>query len=355
VTARLAAVVVCVALAGGCAGQARLWTPLPVDPASPTLPSPARPSAATVTAIPQATPEPTKRPAATSTPRATPEETPAPVPATQPPELPLSATVRQDGVRVTVTLARNPLPAGRTTSAEMVVTNTGDDDLIWFHDGCAILAHVRGTMTTQRWRFGAIQDDPKKSMFKRYIVGTQTRDGGEVRIRFVPRRYFKDVSIACPDIGIGDAIKPGDSIHEKAIWDGTAVGRWGLPPAGPVSLVATFTYWRANAPPDEGPDDRIDVHMEGWISSDRDERLLHPGEVVDAALASVDFSAWLDTVDIANGNEPVLWFDRERGLWEVGNLDYTTEKFHFALVDPMTGAVVDTIERDWDYEADGQP
>jgi hypothetical protein len=310
---------------------------------------------------PQRTPPPIPEPTAGASPepstQATPDATQSPVPATQPPELARSAIVEQDGVRVRINLARNPLPLGKSTSAEMIVTNTGPDDLIWFHDGCAILAHLAGSMQTERWRFGAVQVDPQKVMFKRYLVGTRRLDGAPISIRFVPKKYLNAGSIICADIGLGDSIQPGESMREKVIWDGTALLRLGLPPPGQVNLVATFaSYWRkSEGPPDEGPGKRIDVPIDAWITGERDDRLLHPGEVVDAALSSAEFSSWLATVKIADGNEPVLWFDRAAGLWDVGNLDYGTEQFHFARVDPVSGAIVDTLDRAWDYAVDGQP
>ena len=46
-------------------------------------------------------------------------------------------TATRDDIRVTVTLQRNPLPAGELSWVKTKVENIGDTNVTWFHGGCA--------------------------------------------------------------------------------------------------------------------------------------------------------------------------------------------------------------------------
>jgi hypothetical protein len=45
--------------------------------------------------------------------------------------LPTSATAEQNGVRLTIELERNPLPAGQPTWITKTITNTGRDAVVY--------------------------------------------------------------------------------------------------------------------------------------------------------------------------------------------------------------------------------
>lgn len=102
----------------------------------------------------------------------------------------------------------------------------------------------------------------------------------------------------------------------------------------------------------------LEVKLDTWVADGADETRLSPPEVADAALADPAFAAYLETLDLGNGNEVVMWYRPERDLWEVGVLDWyggPGATMHLVLIDPSTGVVLDTVDRSWDRDADGFP
>ena len=145
--------------------------------------------------------------------------------------------------------------------------------------------------------------------------------------------------------------------RQRAQWDGTADFRLGPPPTGPVRLKGTFLYYY-RAGDVLGPNFKnrtISVKLDSWIVDGRNSAFLDPPEVVDAALASPEFSAWLATLTVGDHNDTVLWFDPKTHVWQVGLLDYQTRRFHLALVDRRSGRVINIIDRPWRPKVDGFP
>lgn len=267
------------------------------------------------------------------------------------------ATVEENGIRVTITLERNPMPAGEETWLTTQVLNTGEDDLVWFHDGCAITVGVEGAMQEARWRPGLGQEGVAGD-FKRMTMSRQSLEAGIVRIRFVPQNFIRKGRYGCADLGISETILPGEAIGQRARWDGQADLRLGPAPSGRVELHAVAGYfWRErDGEPEDIPEEgSIRLRHQAWIADGRDRTLLDPPEVIDAALADPAFVEWLAKKDLGSGHDPVLWLDAEADLWEVGLLEYDVRRFHVALVHPRTGEVVKTIERPWDPDVDGYP
>lgn len=269
--------------------------------------------------------------------------------------LPRSATIEKDGVRVIVALDENPLHAGKPTWATATVTNIGKGDLIWFHDGCAIPVGVSGPMDGARWRAGIEQEGSLKK-FKEYAVGKTT--DLTIHIYFTPEPYIGKGAIGCIDVGIADRIKPGARIHQRLQWNGQAHLLNGPPPSGPVRLMATFEYyWRAtNGEPANILDQKITVTLDSWVVDGRTDLLDLP-EIVDAALALPEFADFVRARQIGDANEPVIRFDDKMDLWTVGLIEYSGDvsRLHYALVEPQTGRVQAIGDRDWDFTTEGNP
>jgi hypothetical protein len=293
----------------------------------------------------------TSSPSASSTAElATPEPSPSD-------DLATVATVEENGILVTIRLDRNPMPAGEETWLTTEVRNTGEDDLVWLHGGCAITVGVGGTMQEARWRPGARQEGVSGE-FKRMTISRQNLGEGTVQISFVPQRFIGRGRYGCGDVGITETILPGETIRQRAQWDGQAHLRLGLPPSGRVELhaVACCCWRERDGEPQDIPEEgSIRLSHQAWIADGRDRSLLDPPEIIDAALAEPAFVDWLATKDLGSGHDPVLWFDAEAELWEVGLLEYDVRRFHVALVHPRTGEVVEIIERPWDPDVDGYP
>jgi hypothetical protein len=293
----------------------------------------------------------------TSSPSASPTAAPATPEPSPSDDLATVATVEEDGILVTIRLDRNPMPADEETWLTTEVRNTGDDDLTWLHDGCATTVIVEGPMQEARWRPGVGQEGVAGE-FKRMTISKQNLGEGTVLIRFVPQKFIGKGRYGCLDIGISEAIPPGESIRQRARWDGQADLRLGPAPSGRVELHAYACCYRRerDGEPEDIPEEgSIRLRHQAWIADGRDRTTLDPPEVIDAALADPAFVEWLGTKDLGSGHDPVLWFDAEADLWEVGLLEYDVRRFHVALVHPRTGEVVEIIERPWDPDVDGHP
>lgn len=322
--------------------------------ASPSATVAASPGAVTTAAPTTTAPGPDPTPSVSTLP------TPTPAPTMPAGPLPRTATVERDGVRLKLELERNPMPAGEWTTLTAVVRNIGNNVVTWFHDGCAITVNTWGEMAVA-WRRG-VQQEGAAAMFKGRVLDYRAGSSpmrGPI-IDFVPERWAGRGSYGCADIGMSDVIRPGRAIRQRYVWEGHAGLRWGPPPSGPVTLTGTFAYyWRGREEPEGDITDRtIEISLDAWITGGADEPWLSPPEVVDAALADPAFVAYLETQDLGNGREEILWYRPQLGAWEAGVLvwyEFPEPRLHLVLVDPHTGAILETVDRAWSEERDGFP
>ena len=249
------------------------------------------------------------------------------------------------------------MPAGEWTRVTTEVRNTGSDDLTWFHDGCATLVHVLGEMPDAPWRPGVEQvgvdlEFKERALFLAYRSDRRSHP----LVRFVPEERINIGSMGCADVGISEVISPGESQRDERTWDGSSTFRWGPPPSRPIILTGTFQYYSRDGRRD-GPGSELSVPLDAWITGGADETWLSPPEVVDAALADDDFAEFLETQDLGNSREEILWYRPELGAWEVGVLEWTHPggELHLVLIDAHTGDVLDTVDRPWDEGRDGFP
>ncbi len=314
--------------------------------------------------MPAASPTP---PAASGLPLATaspvaassPPPTPSASLAVAPVSLPRAAMMEKDGVRVRMELQRNPLRAGEPSWVRTTVRNLGTDDVTWFHDGCAISVGVHGTSLVD-WPPGIDQTGQALSFKNRllnvYVTTDRPRPAG---LNFVPKSMLAAGSYGCADIGISETIPPGKVIRRTLWWSGYADVRRGLPPTGSAIITGSAGfYWRGHKEPDRIIDHRMELELDAWIIEGLQGDRLTPPEVIDAALADPSFVAYLETQDLGNGREEILWYDPGADVWEVGVMPWYETKpprIHGVLVDPVTGAIRGPLDRPWNEEADGYP
>ncbi len=297
-------------------------------------------------ASPYATMPPSTSPAVSHAPSPSTRPTPTPA-ATVPASLRRGATVEQDGLRVSIRLDETPLRAGVPAWIRKKVTNVGDGDVVWSHGGCVTTVNVLGTMDERPWRPG-IAHEGIAAELKEWLISDNSLNG-MIYIDFRSEEFIGAHRGGCSDVGGGSRLGPGESITQRAQWNGSMDFRLGDPPSGPLHLKGWFGDY--HRPAEGRPRDRdaaIEIRLDTWVIDGRDPDLLDPPEVIDAALASSEFSAWLETRNIGNANDPVIAFDAEAGLWEVGLLEYDTRTYYVALVHPRTGEVIDIIRRPWD-------
>jgi hypothetical protein len=333
------AVLFAVAL-GGCSVERLPVTERPAPSPSRSTAAPTSPS----TVAPSESPDPalwTPPPAGES-----PGEPPA--------DLPLAATVERDGVRLTIELERNPMPAGEWTRVRTEVTNLGPGPLTWFHDGCATLVWVSGEMPGSRWRSGFATFDGQLGDFERRAHERTTGDG-LIRIVFLEEARIGRGSYGCADIGLSDVIAAGETLERVRIWDGFAFSLLAPPPGGPVRLTGTFGYYWRGEEPRNIVDRTMSVELAAWIEP-IDIPFIHPSEAIDVALLDRRLVNAVASVDLFSGNEPIIRFDPSRGDWLVGLVNYHPEPFLRAvIVDGRTGSREAWVERAWDLDVDGFP
>ena len=308
----------------------------------------------------------TPAPEPTPTPEPTPAPTPTAPPTTPVPTLPADlgreAVAQQDGIKVTITLERNPLPAGVPTMVTATVQNLGETTLHWFSDGCETLVSVRGSMDGAPWRLGADQDGVAGA-FKGEALGTYGNYPLEPpQLRFRPPDMLVSGSYGCGDIGITHDIKPGKTKTATYAWDGQAYSRWGSPTSGPVTLTGTFDgYWRGDGEmPEYDTLGQITLTLDSWVIGGAGPEDLSPPAVIDAALADAVFTGYLETIGaegLGSGHSAFARYRTETGRWEVGVITWSDagNTIRLVEVDRRTGAILGSADRPWNEDTDGVP
>lgn len=272
---------------------------------------------------------------------------------TMPPGLPRKVTIERDGLRVTLELERNPMSAGEATWITKTVQNVGAGPIQFFPCGEAMTAS--GRVRDRPWRPGAALPVPELE-WKRYLLGHVGDQADDRLVIFLPDGHTGSSS-GCGDVAHIEILAAGDSLLERARWDGLTFRRLAPPPTSRIDLIGSFAYAHAAQADVEAPRLEIAIHLEAWIAG-RPEPYLDPGEVADIALRDPRMTAVLAARDLYNGNESVLRFDPALRTYEVGMLesgDLPIAQAHMLTIDAVTGEILGFVERDWDYTVDGYP
>ena len=160
-------------------------------------------------------------------------------------------------------------------------------------------------------------------------------------------------SYGCADLGIYETVKAGEEVGQTLWWTGYADVRHGLPPTGPVTIDALAEFFWRGREPKRILNARTSFELEAWVVDGMAAGRLAPTEIADAALADPGFAAYIETQELRNGRDEVLWYDPTGDLWEVGVLPWHETKpprIHGVLVDPESGEILGTLDRPWDQE-----
>ena len=276
-----------------------------------------------------------------------------------PEHLERGAVVERDGIRARIELQRNPLVAGEPSWVKTTVRNVGSNDVTWFHDGCRTAVGVNGESSVP-WPAGREQSGTGLSFKNRVLnVPVTTNTPWPPQLSFVPEDRLGKGTYGCADVGISETIRPGGAVHQTSWWTGFADVREGLPPNGPVTITGNAAhYWRGHREPDSIAEETLGLSLPAWLVGGLDGNRLTPPEIVDAALADPAFVAYLDSQQLGNGREEILWYDPTADVWEVGVMPWyeaDPPRIHGVLVDPVTGAIRGTLDRAWDEEVDPFP
>jgi hypothetical protein len=182
-----------------------------------------------------------------------------PAPTAAPP-LPVTASVEEDQIRVTITLDRSQSVFGQRVWAEVSVENIGADVVHWGHSGtCDWVAGITVVPAFEVPPAPYGRDDwtGDAEILKRLAVD----DRGSGTQHFTPEPWVDfEGNFGCTSDIVADTIAPGERLTHRAAWDTMAAH--GAPPVpGEYAATATFSYLnRGPAPVDDGGDlARIDV------------------------------------------------------------------------------------------------
>jgi hypothetical protein len=268
--------------------------------------------------------------------------------------------VERDGIRFAISVDRNPMPAGEPTWMTATVKNTGRDEVVWLHDGCATLVHAYGRLDPATWRPG-VELHGQSRQFKRYALGNGI-DGSEptdILVGFIPKERIGFETGGCADIGLEDRIRPGETLKRRLRWNGRLAPFFDEPPAGPVQVIATFDGYRRVGW--KGHQSRqLALPLTVWVAPGKAPGRLDAPEVIDAALQDPAFAGFFATKEFAHSVEDWVKFDAKADRWHVGIVEWYVPKepqatLTYFVIDPVTGQVVDRVSRLWDEAMDGWP
>jgi hypothetical protein len=287
--------------------------------------------------------------AASMAPSASPEPTPSEsLIASPPPAEPVSATMEEHGIRLTLELDRNRTAHGERVWGLATVENIGVDTVYWGHSGtCVYPASIGATPADVRpIRYGRDDWPGEAGILKTVTVDPRHTEG----FGFTPEDWVDfEGNFGCTtDLQISE-IPPGAVLTQRAAWD--TLGLFGMPPKpGAYTVQASHAFMTRGAPPafDENvPTDqyRVTVSVPYHVDGE-DAEYLWPGEAVDRVLADRAFRREFDAISRERWTgSNIEWRD---GAWvlELG-LERQPEYLQ-ATVDPLTGEVsgVQFVPRD---------
>lgn len=275
-------------------------------------------------------------------------------PSAPPRVLKRSRTIERDGVRVTVTLERNPLVAGQPVWLRTHVRNLRDELIHWpGAPECGDSVSVRGWMTDAHWRPIELVDAPPREPNGGFVRPvTDLRWWIQDRwTDWRPRKIWLGFAHPSSTHGCGDSyfetrLPPRGTLIQRLRWDGQASGGLGPPPSGPTRIVGTFAYRFRGEP--FGRTRVIRVPIDAWIVDGRDPTWLEPMEIVDAALADARLQTLMEQISLGYESGAYVAFDPGREVWVVGTCSsFEGDLVHWraAIVDPASGAVFEVIDR----------
>jgi hypothetical protein len=259
--------------------------------------------------------------------------------------------VETGGVRVSIEIDRNPVPASEFSWVTTTVENTGPDAIHWYTDGCAIHVGVWGELPL-RWAWGAKEpstgfapEDWNGFTFKDWAINHDPGRGSEqpILLDFTPESFVGQGDFGCADVGIRQDLQPGKRVSQRERWDGQAAFGFGPAPSGPAELHASFRNWWRDSEV-EGARGDIEIRLAIEIVGGRDPRFLSPGQAIDVALRVPAFRRLLDRYPtIQDWIMPVVVEVDDAGLWNVG-LKGSDGSSVTVIVDPIQASVVDVLE-----------
>ena len=252
-----------------------------------------------------------------------------------PPAVPVTASVEQDGIRLTVTLDRDRTVYGQRVLATATIENIGVDSVFWGHSGTCIhpAAIVARPDDPVRLRPGRDDWPGDEGILKLVTVDERLAESDPAH-GFRPEEWLDvEANFACTSDLVTSELAAGESLVHRVGWD--TLGPYEMPPPpGSYTVDATFGFMSRGEPPSAGEPVAIDrftvattvpLVVEGPATD-----LVSPGEAVDALLSDEGFRA--------------LLADAPRDLWVQSDLRFVEARWELVLYLSASGTEVEPVE-----------
>lgn len=261
----------------------------------------------------------------------------------------LSATAQGGGVRLTVEVEENPLPAGATRWITTTLENVGPDPIQWWTDGCEIDVGVRAE-SAFHWAWGDAQPsvgfrpaDFAAFTFKDWTLRTASGGGdGPIALDITPESLIALGDVGCADVGIAHHLAAGGRIVERSRWEGLAAFDFGPPPGGPATMTAIFRNWWKDGEEEMSREDVV-VELGVQIVDGRPPDFISPGQAIDVALRAPALQRLLERYPTVREWIGSTVVKVEDGRWTVGLAGGDGHSVR-VIVDPMEATILDVIE-----------
>jgi hypothetical protein len=245
-----------------------------------------------------------------------------------------SATVEEDGIRLTLALDKDATSFGERVWAEVTVENIGSDAVIWGHSStCTWPAGAWFSAAGEPAVIGRTDWPGDQGVLKNITVSARSTD-----VYFTPEEFADfEGNWGCTSDLVRDEVQPGERLSHRFAWDTT--GQGGMPPPGGRYLAeSTFYYMgRGSVSPDAHPAEhevsvRVALDVEG---PSRD--YLSPGEAIDLLLADAEFVRQLAANPRERWTGADLTWDDEQ--WTIELRLQGPDEALVATIDAISGAV----------------
>jgi len=228
---------------------------------------------------------------------------------------PVTASVEDQGIRLTATLDRDTTVFGQRVTAMTTVENIGAETVFWAHSGtCAfptsLAAHPEIAPSLDPGR----GDWPGDAGILKSVVVWVRPEVLELGYAFQPEGWLDfDGAMGCTTDYHVSELRSGERLTSVAEWDTEAW--YGIPPApGAYAIEVTFAFESRGQPPsgDQEPNPlsvTVDVPL---TVVGPDVEYISPGIAFDALLADPDYQAQLASITRYDWSRSDLRFDAGR-------------------------------------------
>jgi len=263
-----------------------------------------------------------------------------------PPAESVTASVEEEGIRLTVTLDRGRTVFGQRVLGTVTVENIGTDSVFWGHSStCEYPASVQVRPDLPARLEPGRDDWPgDDGVLKRVTVGERIATA-DTAYSFVPAAWLDfEGTMGCTSDFVTSEVAAGDSLVQQVGWD--TLSYYDMPPRpGSYTVDVTFGFMSRGPPPEGDGGDALSVDLSLAIVVEGPEiDYVAPGEAFDALLADEAFRAELAEVPRRMWlQSDILFVD---GRWETAlyfsarTSDSDPIEAIVAIVDAQSGVVV---------------